>query len=389
MVTGPFATLRDVVVLGFGVFAIASVCRDAASQHEPPTPKTSAREHGMTRSATTTPTTLELATFGGGCFWCMESPFEALDGVHDVVAGYSGGTEATATYEQVSSGRTQHVEVVQVSFDPSRVSYATLLQAYIRAIDPTDQGGQFADRGPQYRPVVFTHDKTQGDAARATLHELDQTARFSQPAQVKVEPFSAFYPAEDYHQDYHVKQPEHYQRYRQGSGRAGFLERNWTPETVGPSCVAGPGKDDVQVPNSANLKKRLTPLQYEVTQNGATERPFANAYWDNKKAGLYVDIVSGEPLFTSLDKFDSGTGWPSFSTPVANSITTKADHGLAMVRTEIRSRTGDSHLGHVFDDGPGPGGKRYCVNSASLRFVPVDQLENEGFAEFLPLFAPK
>jgi peptide-methionine (R)-S-oxide reductase len=143
-------------------------------------------------------------------------------------------------------------------------------------------------------------------------------------------------------------------------------------------------------PNDSELKARLTPLQFKVTQQEGTEPPFRNEYWNNHEAGIYVDVVSGEPLFSSLDKFDSGTGWPSFTKPlVPANVRTTEDRHLLMSRTEVRSANGDSHLGHVFDDGPEPTGQRYCMNSASLRFIPVDRLEAEGYGQFLPLFARK
>ncbi|PIE73305.1 MAG: methionine sulfoxide reductase [Deltaproteobacteria bacterium] len=317
------------------------------------------------------------AIFGGGCFWCMEPPFEALDGVLDVVAGYSGGKEESPSYELVSSGMTDHLEVVQVLYDPKKISYSQLIDTFWRHVDPTDPGGQFADRGTQYKTAIFYENDREKEIAERSKAALEASAVFDSPVVTAIVPRKPFYPAEEYHQDYYKKNVVHYTAYKTGSGRAGFLARTWknVPE-------AGSGK-----PDEATLRKKLTKMQYEVTQNDATEPAFNNEYWDNKKDGIYVDVVTGEPLFSSLDKFDSGTGWPSFTKPLDQGcIKLKKDRSLLMERTEVRSKDGDSHLGHVFADGPGPEGTRYCINSASLRFIPVDKLEEEGFGELKRLF---
>lgn len=317
------------------------------------------------------------AIFGGGCFWCMEPPFEQLKGVVDVKAGYSGGEEKNPSYEEVSSGRTAHIESVRVVYDPEQISFKDLLDTFWRYIDPTDDGGQFADRGNHYKTAIFYNDQEEKEIAERSKDELAASGVFTKPIATAIRPAMDFYPAEEYHQDYYKKNVAHYEAYKVGSGRAGFLERTWKDQPT----------NGIKVPSDEELRSQLTKMQYEVTRKDGTEPPFQNEYWDNKKAGIYVDVVSGEPLFSSLDKYDSGTGWPSFSRPLVDkNIVDKKDVKFLMVRTEVRSAGGDSHLGHVFDDGPAPTGLRYCINSASLRFIAVEDLVAEGYEEFLPLF---
>jgi len=333
----------------------------------------------------------EIAIFAGGCFWCMEHPFEDLPGVYQVLSGFTGGKKKNPAYNEVARGKTKHVEAVEIYFDPQIISYNDLLEIFWRNINPTDNDGQFVDRGAQYRTGIFYTSEKQSIIAEKSRNKLIKSGRFTKPIVTPLIKASPFYRAEEYHQDFFKKSYIRYKVYRAGSGRDEYINRVWGDEkeykisrtdlTVSPRVI--------KVGAKSQSLNQLSKLEYYVTQKNGTEPPFRNKFWNNKRTGIYVDVVSGEPLFSSKDKFKSNTGWPSFTRPlVPENVISHTDNTLGMRRTEVRSKNADSHLGHLFNDGPKPTGKRYCINSASLRFIPVNKLKEEGLADFLPMFNP-
>jgi len=313
----------------------------------------------------------ETAIFAGGCFWCMQSAFSGLDGVKEVTSGYTAGEGKNPTYQDYA--KKGYVEAIKVIYDPKKISYRQLLDTFWKNVDPTDTGGQFADRGAHYRTVIFYQNEDQKKEALSSKKRLQESGKFLKPIVTEIIASSDFYDAEDYHQNYAKKNKAAYKRYRDASGRDAFFKKIW----------GNTQEKKYKKPSDEELRKKLSSLSYAVTQENKTEAPFTNKYCDNKEPGIYVDIVSGEPLFISKDKFWSATGWPSFTQPLhPENIVEKEDNG----RTEIRSKSADSHLGHVFKDGPAPTKLRYCINSSALRFIPVKDLKKEGYGKYLKFF---
>jgi len=326
------------------------------------------------------------AIMAGGCFWCVESDFEKIPDVIDVISGYSGGTTDNPRYEDAHNFG--HKEVVKIVYDPLKTEYADLVYHLLRHIDPTDDGGSFYDRGGQYTSTIYYANDEEKISAETIISEIDNSGRFDKPIVTSVELRQEFYEAEDFHQNYAEKNKGRYEAYRNGSGRDPFLEDHWTSKEL--KEFTKPQEDSREAVNEAeekDLKESLSDLSYNVTQYAATEAPFSSPLNDEKRDGIYVDIVSGKPLFSSKDKYDSGSGWPAFYRPIEESFVEESvDMKIGVPRTEVKSADG-SHLGHVFEDGPeDEGGQRFCINGAALRFVLKEDLKEEGYGEYLNLF---
>ncbi|SHI33002.1 peptide methionine sulfoxide reductase msrA/msrB [Dethiosulfatibacter aminovorans DSM 17477] len=305
----------------------------------------------------------------GGCFWGLEEYMQRIHGVYDVTSGYANGNTENPTYEEVCYKNTGHAETVHVRYDPEETDMRTLLLYYFKVIDPTSVNRQGNDRGTQYRTGIYYTDEEQVPIIQEVIAEEQE--KYSKEIVVEVEMLDGYYLAEEYHQDYLKKNPNGYCHIDLGLADEIIIDPARYPK-----------------PDDAYLMDNLTDLQYAVTQDAKTERAFDNKYHDFKGKGIYVDIVTGEPLFSSIDKYDSGCGWPSFTKPIIPEVVTyHVDESFNMVRTEVRSRSGDSHLGHVFDDGPKDrGGKRYCINSAAIRFVAYEDMDDEGYGYLKVLF---
>ena len=302
----------------------------------------------------------------GGCFWGIEAYMERISGVKDATVGYANGKTDKTNYNIIAS--TDHAETVHVKYDSNKISLSRLLKYYFQVVDPTSVNQQGNDRGRQYRTgIYYTNPKDR----EIILQEIsEQQKKYTDKIQVEVEPLKNYILAEEYHQDYLKKNPN------------GYCHINLDKAD---EIIIDP--KDYPKPSDEELKKRLTPLQYSVTQKKDTEHSFTNEYWDNHEPGIYVDITTGEPLFSSKDKYDSGCGWPSFTKPIAKDVVTyENDTSFNMIRTEVLSRSGKAHLGHVFDDGPKDrGGLRYCINSASIKFIPLRDMEKENYGYLINL----
>ena len=301
----------------------------------------------------------------GGCFWGLEAYMERIQGVTDAVSGYANGKGDTTNYQLLHA--TDHAETVKVTYDPNKISLDKLLQYYFRVIDPTSINKQGNDRGRQYRTGIYYQNEQDKAVIEAALKTLQ--SKYQEPIQIEVEPLKNYVEAEEYHQDYLKKNPNGYCHIDIKKADEPLIDDKKYPK-----------------PSDTELKQKLTALQYDVTQGKHTERSFSNEYWDNFTPGIYVDITTGEPLFSSKDKFESGCGWPSFTKPIAAEVAEyQKDNSFNMTRIEVLSRSGHAHLGHVFDDGPrDKGGLRYCINSASIKFIPLDEMEKQGYGDLIP-----
>lgn len=329
--------------------------------------------------------TMLVIYLAGGCFWGVEHFINLLPGVVDTDVGYANSITSNPSYEEVCTGKTNAAETVKVTYDPTKTSLSFILEQFYSIINPTTLNQQGNDKGTQYRTGIYYTDLSDRAIIIRSLAKLQR--KYSKVLMIEVKPLNNFYSAEGYHQDYISKTPGGYCHVP--VEMFGIAKKLTVPqESIESDNIIRESEKHRLSESKEMLQERLTPLQYLVTQNEATERPFANEYNQNFEDGIYVDIISGEPLFSSRDKYDAGCGWPSFTKPInKNAVKERDDYCLGYLRTEVRSETADSHLGHVFNDGPSDkGGYRYCINSASLRFVPVEKMEEEGYSDYLHLF---
>lgn len=300
----------------------------------------------------------------GGCFWGMQKFFDCVDGVIETEVGYANGTSENPSYREVCTGRTGFAETVRIKYDGSVLPLQGIFELYFKAVDPTVKDRQGNDRGTQYRTGIFYVDQQDKEEIAEFIQE--QQKHYQNQIVTEVLPLKNFYPAEEYHQKYLDKNPHGYCHL----GSDAFeTARNY------------------HYSNQADVSSRLSREQYNIMVKGYTELPFSSEYVENEREGIYVDAATGEPLFSSFDKFDSKSGWPSFSKPISSSAVaekTPNPFGTAVV-TEVRSGSGDFHLGHVFKDGPKDrGGLRYCINGLALRFIPLEDMEKEGYGYLIP-----
>jgi peptide methionine sulfoxide reductase msrA/msrB len=396
---------NPVVVEKSSPFSAIQAAKDAVAAVEK-------REGVVTAPASTTttapavlPNQFAKMVVAGGCFWCVESDLEKLSGVVSVVSGYAGGTVPNPTYQTYAHDG--HREVVEVTYDTSKVTFEQILIYAMKHMDPTDDHGSFHDRGDYYAPAFYYESEGEKKIITDLIADVSKNGPYKKPLAIDVEPVSQFYPAEAYHQDYYkgTLTQYKYEYYRKASGRDAYIASVWGTDT-GPTLswrtVVGPDVKPVAItqqhnatitpmwknyvkPDVATLKAELDPLVFKVTQEEGTERSGTSPYDHLYEPGIYVDALSGEPLFSSRDKFDSGTGWPSFVKPIAADVVTeRSDNTFFSTRTEVRSAIADDHLGHVFPDGPkDKGGMRYCMNGAALNFIPKAEMEVSGYGEYL------
>ena len=371
---------------------ILSFCACTAKNNEGSTDYDAIKTELNKTNENTDMETKEMKTIylAGGCFWGTEHFLSLVHGVIKTEVGYANSNKPHPTYKEVCTGKTGAAETVKVIYNPKEISLPFLLNLYFQTIDPTSLNKQGNDRGTQYRTGIYYTDPSERSIIETSLEALQK--KYSKPLAIEVGPLENFYPAEEYHQDYLDKNPGGYCHINPGLFKLAREVRDTTllTQEAQQSAVSDNSNSLERTyvkPSEKELRSKLTPLQYEVTQNAATERPYTNVYDKEFRPGIYVDVVTGEPLFLSTDKYDSGCGWPAFSKPItADVVNGYVDTSHGMNRIEVRSKSGDSHLGHVFNDGPADkGGLRYCINSASLKFSPLADMQKEGYGDLIPL----